>query len=177
MATGLFALLDDIAAPHRGDDVAITVAVPHGDADNPVPQVWRAPELLHGLSNIIENAADFAKTEVRMQASWDAARLQVVIEDDGPGFAPEIFEALGEPYVTSRPGHNAPGETEMIPEASIDGHEGMGLGFFIAKVLLEQSGGMVKATNPPGGGARVAITWARGVLDGEEPPLAVEEEV
>ena len=169
----LGALLDDIAAPHRGEDLAIIVDVPHGDADHPVPQVWRAPELLHGLGNIIENAADFAKTEVRMQASWDANTLNVVIEDDGPGFAPEIFERIGEPYVTSRPGHNAPGDTDIDPGA-LGEHEGMGLGFFIAKVLLEQTGGTVKAGNPAGGGARVSIVWPRGVIDGPEPPVQSE---
>ena len=108
-----------------------------------------------------------------MQASWDASHLTVTIEDDGPGFAPEIFERIGEPYVTSRPGHNAPGETDIDPGA-LSEHEGMGLGFFIAKVLLEQTGGVVKATNPPGGGARVSITWARGVIDGAEPPAQIE---
>ncbi len=169
----LGALLDDIASPHRGEDLVITVEVPHGDADNPVPQVWRAPELLHGLGNIIENAADFAKTEVRMRASWDANMLNIVIEDDGPGFAPEIFERIGEPYVTSRPGHNAPGETDIAPGA-LGEHEGMGLGFFIAKVLLEQTGGTVKAGNPAGGGARVSIVWPRGVIDGPEPPTQNE---
>ena len=60
----LGALLDDIATPHRGEDLAITVTAPHGDVDHPAPQVWRVPELLHGLGNIIENAADFAKTEI-----------------------------------------------------------------------------------------------------------------
>jgi len=169
----LGALLDDIAGPHRGEDLAITVMVPHGAADNPVPQVWRAPELLHGLGNIIENAADFAKSEVRIQASWDAATLNIVIEDDGPGFAPEIFERIGEPYVTSRPGHHAPGDTDIGPGA-LGEHEGMGLGFFIAKVLLEQTGGAVRAINPPRGGAQVSIVWPRGVIDGAEPPAQIE---
>jgi two-component system, sensor histidine kinase RegB len=169
----LGALLDDIAAPHRGEDLAITVTVPQTGADNPVPQVWRAPELLHGLGNIIENAADFARSEVNISATWDPDTLNIVIEDDGPGFAPEIFERIGEPYVTSRPGHHALGDTEIGPGA-LGEHEGMGLGFFIAKVLLEQTGGMVKATNPPGGGARVSVTWARGVIDGPEPPAQIE---
>ena len=169
----LGALLDDIAAPHRGEDLAITVLVPQSDAANPVPQVWRTPALLHGLGNIIENAADFATSEVRMQANWDQNMLTVMIEDDGPGFAPEIYERIGEPYVTSRPGHNALGETDIGPGA-LGEHEGMGLGFFIAKILLEQTGGMVKATNPPEGGARVSVSWARGVIDGPEPPAQIE---
>ena len=136
-------------------------------ADSRSPQVWRAPELLHGLGNIIENAADFASSRVRDRGPLGCRQpLRWSIEDDGPGFAPEIFERIGEPYVTSRPGHHALGETEMGPQGPLDEHEGMGLGFFIAKILLEQTGGVVKAANPPGGGARVAIAWARGVIDG-----------
>jgi two-component system sensor histidine kinase RegB len=166
----LGALLDDIARGHRDGGIEVVVHV--AESPGGEPQVWRVPELLHGLGNILENAADFARERVTMEARWDAGSLHVTVDDDGPGFAPEIFEALGEPYVTSRPGHRAPGETEMMPEAPIDGHEGMGLGFFIAKVLLEQTGGLVKATNPPGGGARVAVVWARGVIDGPEPPTS-----
>jgi two-component system sensor histidine kinase RegB len=168
----LGAFLDDIASPHRGDDleIRVTVTPPAAETQRAVPQVWRAPELLHGLGNIIENAADFANVLVDISASWDAAYLYVAVTDDGPGFAPEIFEALGEPYITSRPGHRAPGETEMNPQG-LDEHEGMGLGFFIAKVLLEQTGGMVKAVNPAGGGAQVQVRWPRGVIDGPQPPV------
>lgn len=168
----LGALLDDIAGPHRGEDLSILVDVPHGDAISQ-PQVWRTPALLHGLGNIIENAADFAKSRVEVHGSWDAGSLHVVIEDDGPGFAPEIYERIGEPYVTSRPGNHALGETDIGP-GELGEHEGMGLGFFIAKILLEQTGGVVRALNPPGGGARVSVTWARGVIDGTEPPAQIE---
>ncbi len=172
----LGALLDDIAAPHRGEDVEIriTIAPPVSEiegGDYAVPQVWRAPELLHGLGNIIENAADFANALVAVTATWDEQYLHIAVQDDGPGFAPEILEVLGEPYITSRPGHHALGESDMGPQgAALEKHEGMGLGFFIAKILLEQTGGAVRADNPPGGGARVEIRWQRGVIDGPQPP-------
>ncbi len=175
----LGALLDDIAAPHRGDDLEIRVTITppistSEGGDYAVPQVWRAPELLHGLGNIIENAADFATTLVAVTATWDAQFLFIRVTDDGPGFAPEIFDTLGEPYITSRPGHNALGESDMGPVGALDQHEGMGLGFFIAKILLEQTGGVVKAANPPGGGAEVSIRWPRGVIDGPQPPAQSE---
>lgn len=174
----LGAFLDDIAAPHRGEDLEIRVTVkpPAGSGnEHAVPQVWRAPELLHGLGNIIENAADFAQTLVAVEAGWDEQYLHVSVTDDGPGFDPEIFEALGEPYITSRPGHHALGETEMGPQSPLEKHEGMGLGFFIAKILLEQTGGVVKADNLEGSGARVSIRWARGVIDGPQPPAQSED--
>jgi two-component system sensor histidine kinase RegB len=164
----LGAFLDDIAAPHRGEDLQIGITIM--PSDTPEPQIWRAPELLHGLGNIIENAADFAQTEVRIEAGWDAGHLRMAIEDDGPGFAPEIFERIGEPYVTTRPGHNALGDSELGPQSPLSEHDGMGLGFFIAKILLEQTGGAVRAINLPGGGARVEMAWTRGQIDGPQPP-------
>ncbi len=170
----LGAFLDDIAGPHRGEDLEIRITVSQPKADEPEPQVWRAPELLHGLGNIIENAADFAQSLVAVDARWDEQFLYISVTDDGPGFAPEIFEALGEPYITSRPGHHALGETELGPVGALDQHEGMGLGFFIAKILLEQTGGLVKADNPEGGGAQVSIRWPRGVIDGPQPPAQTE---
>lgn len=166
----LGALLDDIAAPHRGEDLQITVEIPGAPLDR--PQVWRVPELLHGLGNIIENAADFARTQVRIEAYWDAAHLLIQVADDGPGFAPEIIERIGEPYITSRPGLFALGETEMGSQATLGEHEGMGLGFFIAKTLLERTGATVEAVNLPLGGALVSARWRRGVIDGPEPPAA-----
>jgi len=162
--------LEDIVEPYRGDDLEIIIELkPDVEGDAP-PQVWRAPELLHGLGNIIENAADFAKSRVRVQARWNASRLSIAVEDDGPGFAPEIFERIGEPYITSRPGTFALGETEIGPTGTLDKHEGMGLGFFIAKTLLEQTGATVSAVNPDSGGARVSAQWPRGTIDGEAPP-------
>jgi two-component system sensor histidine kinase RegB len=169
----LGALLDDIAGPYRGEDVEIAIEIEGGA---PQPQVWRVPELLHGLGNIIENAADFARSRVCVQARFDSAQLRIVVEDDGPGFAPEILERIGEPYITSRPSHHALGESEIGTSAELGEHEGMGLGFFIAKTLLEQTGGNVSVVNLSKGGARVGIAWPRGVIDGETPPAAVQED-
>lgn len=158
----LGALLDDIAAPHRGVDVHITIAL---DGAAP-PKVWRAPEIIHGLGNLIENAADFAMSEVRIRATWDAARLCIEVTDDGPGFSAEIVERIGEPYVTSRPSWRSHVDTEP----GFGKQEGMGLGFFIAKTLIEQTGGTVTAENHEGGGATVTASWPRGAVDGEKPP-------
>ncbi len=171
------ALLDDMSDAYRDEELEVVITAAPGDRDEPQPQVWRAPELLHGLGNIIENAADFARTRVKIEASWTSTTLKVTVEDDGPGFAPDIFERIGEPYITSRPGDHAVGDTEIGPPAAKLGkHEGMGLGFFIAKTLLEQTGGTVKALNPPGGGARVSISWPRGQIDGDTPPRGAQED-
>jgi two-component system sensor histidine kinase RegB len=156
----LGALLDDIASPYRGEDIAITVE----KKDKP-PKVWRAPELVHGLGNIIANAAEFAGSDVRVRMDWDDKNIRVFVEDDGPGFAPEILERLGEPYITSRGGY-----AEDTVLAVSDRQQGMGLGFFIAKTLIEHTGGSLSAVNLENAGARVTASWPRGAIDGETPP-------
>jgi two-component system sensor histidine kinase RegB len=157
----LGALLDDLAAPHREVDIDIVIDMQPG----PAPKVWRSPEVLHGLGNLIENAADFATRQVTLRARWNEARLSVDVIDDGPGFSVEIFEQIGEPYVTSRPRSKADGDA--APDAK---QEGMGLGFFIAKTLVEQTGGSLTAKNRSEGGAIVSASWPRGAIDGDRPP-------
>jgi len=160
----LGALLEAIAAPHRGLDVEILLDLQPG----PAPKVWRVPEIQHGLGNLIENGADFANHQVTLRARWDDRALSIEVMDDGPGFAAEIFEQIGEPYVTSRAGSPVSLERELDPA---DGkQEGMGLGFFIAKTLIEHTGGSVSARNRAGGGASITATWPRGAIDGDTPP-------
>jgi two-component system sensor histidine kinase RegB len=166
----LGALLDEIAGEYRDEEVEVRISLAATPAGRAEPKVWRVPELLHGLGNLAANAADFARSEVWLRATWDALVLTLSVEDDGPGFAPEILERIGEPYVTSRPGSYALGGTELSPSDAFTGQQGMGLGFFIAKTLLEQTGGSVKAENMAKGGARVTVRWPRGAVDGELRP-------
>ncbi|MGA9795504.1 MAG: ActS/PrrB/RegB family redox-sensitive histidine kinase [Rhizomicrobium sp.] len=163
----LGALLEEIAAPYRGGDVDIVVESPRTAAE---PKIWRAPELVHGLGNLIANAADFARSKVWVRAEWTQNRLSIGVSDDGAGFDAEILERIGEPYVTSRPGSYALGDTEIGPTDSFSGQQGMGLGFFIAKTLIEQTGGTVSAINQQDSGALVTVRWPRGAVDGERPP-------
>jgi len=169
----LGALLDEIAGEHRGGDVMIDIHLPES-ARGPEPKIWRIPEVLHGLGNLAANAADFARTKVGISAEWNMREISLFVEDDGPGFEPEILERIGDPYVTSRPGSYALGNTELGPTNSFAGQHGMGLGFFIAKTLVEQTGGSVKAKNREEGGARVVLRWPRGAIDGDIPPGQVE---
>jgi len=155
----LGALLFDLSAPHRDLGLTVTIDMQEG----PAPKVWRVPEILHGLQNLIENAADFAEHEVILRARWNVEALTVEVLDDGPGFAPQIFEQIGEPYVTSRPRKRGSVPTD-------DKQEGMGLGFFIAKTLIERTGGRVSVKNRNRGGAMVRATWPRGAIDGDTPP-------
>jgi len=186
---GLKALLEEVVEPHRGFDLEFEVAVRTASGE-PAPRVRRLPEVIHGLSTLVENAADFANTRVRVQALVDAGFIEIEVVDDGPGFPADILPRLGEPYVTSRPQGKArralaaqialaarPGrkskKTAPAPEVIAPSQGGMGLGFFIARTLLERTGGKVAVGPGEGGrgqpkGARVAVRWSRPAL--EVPP-------
>jgi len=149
------ALIEEVVAPHRNFGIAIEIAAPADRGAGPV--VMRNPAVLYGLGNIVENAVDFARAQVRIEASWDGASVEVNVSDDGPGFAPDIFQRLGEPYVTSRRRQSGQSDAEA---------SGLGLGFFIAKTLLERTGATLTHENRPGsGGAIVTIRWRRDDIE------------
>ena len=114
------------------------------------------------LGNLIENAMDFARSRVDVEACWTDNQVIVSVVDDGPGFDDTIIDRLGDPFVTTRPGF---GKVAKLQEAGQ--HEGMGLGLFIAKTLLERSGAIVKLSNRslPQRGAIINISWPRSAVD------------
>lgn len=165
-------LLQEAAAPHSSPAVRIEISASPASVAGAVnlrePIGERRPGVIYGLGNIIENAIDFARETVEITAVWDERELVVTVADDGPGFAPDIIDTLGEPYVTTRGSGVQLGRTGQ--EAS-----GLGLGFFIAKTLLERSGAKLTLGNrpAPGHGAVVRIAWTRSSFDlpaGESAP-------
>lgn len=173
-------LIDEVVEPHRL--MAVPIEVKTGPApgvapDSPAvrePVTQRNPGVLYGLGNLVENAVDFAATKVEVDADWSKDEVRIVIADDGEGFPPDVLEQLGEPFVTTRPGT---GRAEEEP----DEHIGMGLGFFIAKTLLERSGAQLELANrsEPKSGAVVTVIWPRAKFDkmAGDPPKALKPSV
>ena len=168
-------LIEEVVQPHRalGTEVAI-IAGPRpetGGEDRKEPVLLRNPGVLYGLGNIIENAIDFARTGVEISALWDSQDVIITIADDGPGIPPAIMEHLGEPYVTTRRAANS--KTDSSSDRI-----GLGLGFFIAKTLLERSGAslLLKNLEVPGSGAMVRVTWPRNSIDSTRADLSAAAE-
>jgi two-component system, sensor histidine kinase RegB len=161
--TPLSALIEEAVAPHRNFGISIGVTLPPDRTSEPAGA--RNPAIRYGLGNLIENAVDFAHRRVEIFAQWTDEEVSITISDDGPGFAPEVVDRLGAPYVT----HRRPGSRG--PEGDEDAVFGLGLGFFIAKTLLERSGAKLSLTNqaPPLHGATISVTWSRAEF---ERPLA-----
>ena len=151
-------LMEEVVAPHRDFGVDIKVRIAVAAASEPVGS--RNPAILYGIGNIVENAVDFARTTVEVNAWWNNDHIELVISDDGPGIPPDILNRIGEPYLSRRrPQDDGGGE-----------RRGLGLGVFIARTLLERTGAKVSFTNRifPDHGAVVQITWPRQRFEATE---------
>lgn len=149
-AAPLRQVLDEAADPHRDRGIRIRIEVAPG-----APTILRDAALIHGLRNLIQNAVDFARAEVLIDAGCDRREIRIRIADDGPGFPATLLPKIGDPFLTTRP-------------RSEDGrsYEGLGLGLFIAKTLLERSGAAVRFGNRQRG-AQVTVTWPRELIEAD----------
>ena len=158
-------LIEEIAAPHRLLDVQIRVEL---DGEGPEPVCRRSPAVIYGVTNIVENAVGFAASHVVIRAIWTASSVGIEISDDGPGFSMQVLAQMGEPYISDR---------AAARRGDGEGAGGLGLGLFIAKALLERSGGTLEIANvgPVGRGAKVSLSWPRAAFEkGLRPARAVE---
>ncbi|SLN33257.1 sensor histidine kinase RegB [Pseudooctadecabacter jejudonensis] len=155
----------EASEPHldRGKVVDIETLPPE---NGPVrqPDIFRRPEVIHGLRNLVQNAVDFAHATVRIEISWSDTIISVRISDDGSGFPQSVLGRIGDPFMRRR----RLSETR----SQRPGYEGMGLGLFIAKTLLERSGatlgfanGGARALSGLRGGAIVSVQWPRPAIE------------
>jgi two-component system sensor histidine kinase RegB len=163
----LRAVLEEAAEPHmdRGKEIVFQLL----GAEILQPSILRKPEIIHGVRNLVQNAVDFAAMRVWVEAQWDEELITLRIMDDGRGFPTHLIGRIGDPFMTRR---KSPSEKSQRP-----GYEGMGLGLFIAKTLLERSGAELSFANGRedigkssdsseiGIGAVVEVKWRRQDID------------
>lgn len=147
----LSTLIEETVAPHRDFGIEIKTRIEAAGDHEPVG--IRNPAILYGVGNILENAVDFARSAVEVNAWWSRDSVEIVIADDGPGIVPDILKRIGEPYLSRR---------RNVGDAQ-SGRTGLGLGIFIARTLLERTGARVSFKNRtfPDHGAVVRIVWPR----------------
>lgn len=154
-------VIDEASEPHRNGRIIVEMQSSDRSgatqpSANPLvaePEGERQPGIMYGLGNLVENAVDYAESRVSLSADWNDQSVIVSIVDDGPGFAPAVIDQLGEPFVRAR-------STKKLLNSE---RSGLGLGFFIAKTLLERSGASLEFENreAPERGAIVRVTWPR----------------
>ncbi|MGH6944188.1 MAG: ATP-binding protein, partial [Geminicoccaceae bacterium] len=144
-------LLEAVAEPHRPPGIRLAIAVERTATGASEPELVPTPEIRHALGNLLDNAMRFAEEEVRIAVRLQPDQVEVWIQDDGPGFSPEVLEFLGEPYLSTE-----------------DDAGGLGLGIFIAQTLLARTGARLQFVNCDPG-ACVAIVWRRADLEENAP--------
>ena len=109
--------------------------------------IERTPEIIYGLRNFIGNAVKFSKSHVKIDLISDEKKIEIKINDDGPGIPEDIIKKIGEPYIKSK-------------SNELNSNAGLGLGTFLGKTLLERQGAnLIFRRNSDLGGALVIINW------------------
>ena len=110
------------------------------------PEIIFKDEIMYALGNIIQNAILYSKTKVTAELNYNNVNVKIIISDDGDGFSKDIIDKLGEPYISKN-------------------NQGMGLGIFIAKNLIENMGGNINFYNSKDDNANVEIMFDNSILN------------
>ena len=115
--------------------------------DSNSKKITKSIEIIYGLRNFIGNANKFSFSKIFISLKSDNDFTEVIIEDDGSGFPNDIISKIGEPYLKSIKNPNT-------------GKDGLGLGLFIGKNLLEKNFAMINCKNSETrSGAEIIIRW------------------
>ena len=132
-----------------------------------IPLVRREPELVHGIRNIVHNALKFSKSYVDINLIVNARKIILEIIDDGAGFPQDVKNMIGEPFLKRS-------DLSLTEAKTKTPEEGMGLGLFIAHILLERTKGKLKFSNvnqidnngkKQVKGAKVEVSWDRSSIE------------
>ncbi len=117
------------------------------DQDSNPKKISKSIEIVYGLRNFIGNANKFAKNSIFINLKSDSEFTEITVEDDGNGYPRDIVSKIGEPYLKSN-------------YSKDKSKEGLGLGLFIGKTLLEKNFASVNCRNSKiRSGAEVIIRW------------------
>ncbi len=109
------------------------------------PEIIYKDEIMYSLGNIIQNAIKYSIRNITVELIYLNKKVNIKIIDDGPGFTKDIIDKIGEPYISKN-------------------NQGMGLGIFIAKNLIENMGGKVVFDNTEQSNAIVEISFDDSIL-------------
>ncbi len=111
------------------------------------PYTGRLSALRRALQNLLDNAIKYGHS-AHLRIEDSAAELQIVVEDDGPGIAPEELLRVTEPYYRL--------DASRSRETG-----GVGLGLSIVKDVALLHGGELRLANRPQGGLSAMLVLPR----------------
>ncbi len=114
----------------------------------------QSDQLDYILSAVIGNAIEYspAGSKAVVGAQSQRNKVSIKVSDNGPGLSPEVLNGLFEPLQRGT-------DTQTFD------HQGLGLSMFVAKHVIEQSGGTISIDSEVGAGTSVKISLPR--LKGE----------
>ena len=124
------------------DNKKLTIFYDNFDKEN---KIYFKDEVNYAIGNIIQNSILYSKSEIKISIKIHGKKFIIIIEDDGDGFSKDIFDRLGEPYISKS-------------------KKGMGLGIFIAKNLIENMRGNIIFYNSSNNNAVVEIIFDKTIL-------------
>jgi signal transduction histidine kinase/ActR/RegA family two-component response regulator len=126
----------DVAASFAAGRRALRVSLP----SDPVPVDGDRVRLAQLVGNLVGNAAKYTEPGATVSVSLSAtsAEAELVVADDGIGFAPELAESLFDVFTRAAPS----GMTSV---------GGLGLGLAVVRTISELHGGSVSAHSDGGG--------------------------
>lgn len=131
--TDLASVLEDVAAGARRAGTEVALDVPVG-----LVLLLRTDALRRAVTNLVDNARRHAR-HIALAAKRSSERaVQVTVDDDGPGIAPEQREHAFRPFASNAAG-------------------GTGLGLTIARDIVRAHGGDILLEQSPLGGLRARI--------------------
>jgi PAS domain S-box-containing protein len=136
----LVSLVDDVVRQLNGIVDVGRVAVRVVDVP---PAVLADPDHIGRiLTNLISNALKYSESEVLVEVAGTSGEVRVTVEDHGVGIAPRDLARLFDQYYRAK-------TTEKT--------EGLGLGLYIARMLVEAHGGRIWAESEQGKGSRFSF--------------------
>lgn len=137
LATSLDRIVRTLKRTPRGEELGWQIEVPQGLSVGVDPN-----DLAELIGNILDNAVKWARENITVGATRDAARITLVIEDDGPGASPEGLKTMMERGI----------RLDMkVP--------GSGIGLAIVRDIAEVYGLDVTIENRAEGGLRVVVSF------------------
>lgn len=124
-------------------DPAFKIHIVKADVPADLPPV-RADrqKLTQVVVNLIRNALQATKPEERVRViarTRPRGEVEIAVEDDGPGVPPEIRSRLFEPFASGK------------------GEQGLGLGLYMARLIMSSHNGTLELVDAPRG-ARFEVT-------------------
>ena len=140
---GLQAWLETLTADWQRTRTAARLSLTCSGPTEP-PQVVADETLRQALCSLLDNAAD-ASAGVELGLRWDAQSVHLDIADRGAGVPSDLAPRLGQPFVSGKP-------------------DGLGLGVYLARAVIERLGGRLAITPREGGGTRARVVLPLAAL-------------